>query len=55
MRIGKSTGLGQDLRMTAFTRDGLVVVEMTWDEWDELVKDAEHLRETGEFRDIGIT
>ena len=52
MRIGKSTGAGQDLRMTAWDKDGLLTVEMTWAAWDELVKDAEHLRETGEMRNV---
>lgn len=52
MRIGKPTGEGQDLRMTTMEGGGLLVIEMTWAEWDELVKDAEHLRETGEMRNV---
>lgn len=52
MRIGKATGPGQDLRMTTLEGGGLLTIEMTWAEWDALVKDAEHLRRTGEMRDV---
>lgn len=55
MRIGPSTGVGQDLRLTSWDSDGLLTVEMTWAEWDELVEDAQHLRATGEFRDAGVS
>jgi hypothetical protein len=51
MRIGQATGTGQDLRMSSFRDGGILTVEMTWAEWDELVKDAEYLRNTGRFRD----
>lgn len=52
MRIGQATGTGQDLRISSFRDGGILTVEMTWAEWDELCKDAEHLRATGCFRDM---
>ena len=52
MRIGPATGAGQDLRVTSFEGGGLLTVEMTWAEWDELVKDAEHFRSTGDVREL---
>jgi len=54
MGIGPATGPSQDLRITSWQDDGILTVELTWLEWDELCKDADHLRTTGQFRDTGL-
>jgi hypothetical protein len=52
VRIGQSTGSGMDLRITDWNAKGILTIELTWAEWDELCKDADYLRATGQFRDI---
>ena len=55
MRIGPPTGRGQDLRITSFEGKGILIIEMTWNEWDELIKDADYLKKTGKVRDMERT
>jgi hypothetical protein len=57
MKIGPPSGEGKDLRISAFlpTEDGelgILTLEMTWKEWDELEKDAHYFRAYGKVREV---
>jgi hypothetical protein len=48
MKIGPSTS--DELRISHWDAQGLLIIDMSWDDWDELVKDAEYFRKTGRVR-----
>lgn len=57
MKIGPPTGEGKDLRITEFVPSmggmGVITMELTWKEWNELVKDANYFRAYGKVRGHG--
>ncbi len=55
VRIGPASRSDHDLRITHWDGSGnLLTIELTWDDWDELIADADHLRATGSFRDVVV-
>lgn len=50
MRVGPPTEAGQDLQISHWDTQGTLIINMSWDDWDELVKDADYFRKHGRPR-----
>ena len=52
MRIGPSTT--KQLRITHWDEQGILVIDMDWDDWDELMRDAAYFRIHGRVRPSSV-